>query len=319
MTRRAWGGLTRAAAGVATLAGACVAVDPAPNGIASARLDPAPPSIALGDSLRDSVGVAYRVRGVAYDPKGNVVPTAVFRYSYVPFTPDTASGAVVDAALVVDSATGAVRSLGRFLKNGSGVAISSGRVFARVGATLQLADTIQIVPMPDSVVATTPTDTALRYDCRDTRTTVVQSDTLLRIRNTAGPFTVTVRGDSLNTRVSVRRWLVRWSIDSVPRTPVPTVNVTPTALTPTVVPAIAIIANGSDVPIRYDTTDASGVSNVRLRIRPTALGPSYADTTFRVVLRADVIVGPGQAVRASPVQGLFAVRLSRVPTTACTQ
>ncbi len=298
-------------------AAACVRVDPAPNGIASVRLDFAPPAIALGDSLRDTLGVALRVRGVAYDVAGNVVPTATFRYSYLPTTPDTAVGAVIDTALLVDSATGAVRAATAWLKlgNGTGIGISSGRVLARIGSTLQLADTLQIVPRPDSVVVTAPADTVLRYDCRDDRTTAVQSDTVLRIRNTAGPFTVTVRGDSVGMRVNVRRWLVRWTVDSVPKSPVPSAKLTSTAS----VPAIAVIANGSDQVIGYDTTDASGASNVRLRIRPTALGPSYADTTFRVVLRADVIVGAGRPVRASPVRGVFAVRLSRVPTTACPQ
>lgn len=317
MTRGVWGRpLLVAAVGVAAGAAACVRVDPAPNGVASARLDFAPPAIALGDSLRDTLGVALRVRGVAYDASGRVVPTAAFRYSYIPFTPDTSAGAVIDTALVVDPTTGAVRATRTWLKNGAGVADSAGRVFAQIGA-LQLADTVQIVPPPNVVVATAPTDTVLHYNCLDTRTAAVQaSDTTAFIpyRNTAGPFTVTVRGDSLGTSVNVRRWLVRWSVDSVPKTPIPTVAITPQIR----VPAIAVIAGGTDQVIGYDTTSSAGVSSVRLRIRPPALGPTYAaDTTFRVVLRADVIVGRGVPVTNSPVRGVFSIRLRRDTSSVC--
>lgn len=308
------------AAVTAAATAACVHVDPAPNGIASVRLDFAPPAIALGDSLRDTLGVALRVRGIAYDAAGNVVPTATFRYSYLPLTPDTAAGAVIDTALFVDSASGAVRAAAAFLTRGTppGIGISSGRVLASIGSTVQLADTLQIVPPPDSVVATAPTDTVLRYSCLDDGAFLIQSDTsVLKVGNAAGPFAVTVRGDSANTRVNVRRWLVRWSIDSVPKLPIPTAKLTPTSTT--MVPAIAIAANGPDQIIGYDTTDAiGGVSTVRLRLRPIALGPSYvADTTFRVVLRADVVPSALRPVRASPVR--FAIRLHRDPSVACPQ
>lgn len=290
-------------------AAACVRIDPAPNGVAAARLDAAPPSVALGDTLRDSLGVAYRVHGSAYDAAGQSVPTATFRYSYVPFRPDTTAGAVVDTALVVDSATGAVRATASWLKSGNGVGISSGRVLARIGAVIQLADTIEIVPRPNALVATAAVDT-LRFDCTDPRLTFVQrgtTDSVGTFVNTVGPFTVVVRGDSLGTSVPVRRWLVRWSLDAVPA-PVPTVALASGGT----VPAIGVITNALDRIVSYDTTDGTGTSNVRLRIRPTALGKTYvADTLFRVTLRADVIAGAGVPVSGSPARGVFSVLLSR--------
>ncbi len=297
-----------AAVGVAAGATACVKVDAAPGGIASVRLDAPPPSVALGDTLRDTLGVPVRVHGYAYDPTGNAIPTASFRFSYVPTVPDTTAGAVADTALVVDTATGAVRATKRWVA-------SSGRVYARLG-TIAIADTIQIVPRADSVSATAPTDTVLRYSCADSRTGSVQTiDTIIGgFRNTAGPFTVLVTGDSAGTRVPVRRWYVRWSVDSVPAA-IPTVPLTPSVS----VPAIAVISGAADQVIGYDTTASStGASSVRLRIRPPALGPSYfAGTTFRVALRADVIAGAGVPVRGSPIRGVFAIRLNRDTTTAC--
>lgn len=307
-TRRARAGLL-AAVVLATAAGACVHVDPAPNGVASVRLDAAPPSIALGDSLRDSLGNAYRVHGVAYDASGRVDATAVFQYSYVPFTPDTTAGAVADTALFVDAATGAVRAASGWLTLGNGTSIKTGRVFARVGSSIQIADTIQIVPPPDSLIATADTVT-LRFDCTDPRTGIVlQPDTnAISFYNAIGPFTVVVKGDSAGTSLPVPRWLVHWSVDSAPA-PIPTV----TLATGRTVPAIAFIPNGGvvDQVFTYDTTDATGTSKVLLRIRPPALGKTYvADTLFRVTLRADVIVGRGQPVTGSPSR-VFSVLLSR--------
>ncbi|GJG85109.1 hypothetical protein tb265_02900 [Gemmatimonadetes bacterium T265] len=302
---------------IAAGAGACVHVDAAPNGITSVRLGFAPPAIALGDSLRDTLGNAIPVHGLAYDASGRVVPTAQFRYAYVPSTPDTTGGATIDAALVVDSATGAVRAAPAYLTRGDGTRIVTGRVVASIGSNLQLADTLQIVLPPDTVVVTAPTDTVLRYTCADPGTSLFPDTTLpFKVRNAAGPFTVTVQGDSAKTQVGVPRWLVRWSIDSVvPAFPIPTVAATPLIN----VPAIAISSNAADQIIGYDTTNASGVSSVRLRIRPKALGPSLVDTSFRVVLRADVIVGHRSVVPGSGQQNVFAVRLSRVASTACAQ
>ncbi len=309
-------GASCAGALVGAFATACVAVDPAPNGVASARLDFAPPAIALGDTLRDTLGLVLPVRGVAYDASGRLVPTVTFQYSYLPFTPDTAAGAVVDTALVVDSVSGVVRATRTWLKSGSSAGISSGRVFARIGKEIQLADTLAIVPRPDSVVVTAPTDTVVEYDCRDPRATATQDTTGVHFRNAAGPFTVTVRGDSLGTRVGVRRWLVRWSVDSAPKRPIPTDSVPGQRR----VSAIAVIAGGVDQIIGYDTASAgttAGISSVRLRLRPAVLGPAYADTSFRVVLRADVITGRGIPVAGSPVRGVFAVRLYRRSNLGC--
>ena len=231
----------------------------------------------------------------------------------MPLVPDTATGARTDTALVVDSITGAVRATSTWVK-------SSGRVVARIGTSIQLADTIAIVPRPDSLVATAAQDT-LRYDCTDPGTFLTVQDTLPGSFNAVGPFTLTVRGDSAGRRVGVRRWLVRWSVDSVPA-PIPIVPRYPNGTGATAgtadtgsVPALAIVPSGVDRLITYDTTNATGTSTVRLRIRPFGLGPTYsADSLFRVTLRASVIAGPGVPVRASPAVGVFAVVLSRTST-----
>ena len=308
-----------------TLAGAvllaavgCVKIDTAPGGIASVQLQPAPPAIALGDSLRDTVGAVVRVQGTAYAVGGGTVATAEFRYGYVPLIPDTTAGAVIDTALVVDSATGAVRATRSWIR-------ASGRVIARTGSLVQLADTLQIVAPPDSLIAAPNSTTGitldtLRFDCTDPRLTVVQratTDSVGTFVNTVGPFTLLVRGDSAGIRVGVRRWFVRWSLDTLPA-PVPTVTLS----TGRMVPAIGIVTNTADQYVRYDTTDASGNSSVRLRIQPPGLGKTYSpDTLVAVTLRADVIRGAGVPVNGSPARGVFRVLLSRrgVPPAGSSQ
>ena len=294
-----------ALAAAAAYAGACVHIDTAPGGIAATRLAGVPPSIVIGDSLRDSVGAAIPVRGIAFDTKGAETATAGFRYTYIPAAPDTTTGATVDTALVVDSVTGAVRATRTWVKQ-------TGRIFARIGSTIQLADTFQIVPRPTALVTGDTATVLLRYDCTDDRAGLVQrqaSDSVTTLVNAAGPFALTVKGDSAGTLVGVRRWLVRWSIDTVTAAnPTPTVTLASGAK----VPAIAI-ATATDALIAYDTTAlGSGTSSVLLRIRPTALDPAFNnDSLYTVTLRADVIRGAGQAVPGSPVRGVFRVRMQR--------
>ena len=83
------------------------------------------------------------------------------------------------------------------------------------------------------------------------------------------------------------------------------------------VPVFGIVpfANASDRLLTADTTDATGRSAVRLRIRPTALNPRQVPLdTFTVTLRADVQRG-SVAVTGSPV--LFPVRVERRPRATC--
>jgi len=77
------------AATVAALAaGACVAIETAPGGVQSVRFEASPPSVVVGDSLRDSAGVVTVLRALAFDENDRLVATAPVRFAYVP-TPDS--------------------------------------------------------------------------------------------------------------------------------------------------------------------------------------------------------------------------------------
>lgn len=299
----------RRAAALATLAigAACVKIETGPNGLQSARLANVPPSVVIGDTLRDSAGRPMVLQATGYDVNGNPLgPTmARVRYTYVP---DTTVAGVRDTALVVDSATGVVRATGVFTR-------AQGRVAAVVGEQLQILDTVAIVPVPDSVLAEAFTVPVLRFDCRDEGgfpVAIPDTGAATFGYNTVRLPTITVRGDSSGTRVAVRRRLVRWDVVA---SPFPG-NAIPRALRRLTgtdsVPAIAI--TGPDVltdalrPV--DTTStAGGPSSVRLRVRPTAIGRAVIATdTFSVLVRAIAQPGP-RAIRNDTVT--FRVQLQR--------
>jgi hypothetical protein len=123
--------------------------------------------------------------------------------------------------------------------------------------------------------------------------------------------TLTVRGDSAGQRREVRRRLVRWDVDSgpFPGGRIPRVPVRDGARDS--VPAVAIVAAASDALLAVDTT-SGGVSTVRLRIRPTALGSdAVAAREFTVRVRARGQPGPRPLANGTVY---FRVRLARTAT-----
>jgi hypothetical protein len=300
-----------AAGGVAAAAG-CVAIETAPGGVASVRLDAAPPSIVAGDSLRDSAGALTALRAVAFGEDGRPLETARVRYVFVPAT-DTGATGVRDTSLVVDSATGVVRATLPLRQQ-------QGRVAAVVGERFQLVQTFEIVVQPDSLAYDAAAVPELRYECRDLRTELlpVPSDTaraaLFQWNAVALP-PVTVYGDTNGRPVTVPSRLMRWAVDSGPW-PFPAGRPPRVALTAggrDSVDAIAVIAGGADRARPLDTTSTSGVSSVRLRIRPAALGRDVVPERDFVV-RVRALGQPGRVPLARN-PAYVRVRLRRAPPT----
>ncbi len=284
--------------------GACVRLETAPGGVGSVRLEADPPSVVAGDVLRDSAGVPTAIRALAYDADGRELTTARVRFFYVPER-DTTAGAAPDTALVVDSLTGAVRATLPRLRQ-------QGRVAVRVGDAFQLLDTLRIVPAPDSLSTNRGAVlNTLRYNCQD-------PGTLLRPVPATGPDTarttnvitlpaVTVFGR--DTALGGR--LMRWDVDSspFPGNQIPRVPRVPGARDS--VPAIAVVGGTTDQLRSLDTTDASGASTVRLRLRPIGLGrETVAASEFQVRVRVRGQPGP-RPLANDPLY--FRVRLARQP------
>lgn len=299
------------AAGTVTAlaAGACVAIETAPGGLQSVRFEATPPSVVVGDTLRDSAGAVTVLRALAFDENDRLVATAPVRFAYVP-TPDSTGAVRNDSVLVVDSLTGALRATRPLVR-------PQGRIAARVGDRFQLIDTLEIVIAPDSLVSATDTTRVLRYDCTDTRAAIFPVPDTGSARFAYSAVTlpaVTARGsDATGQRVGVPSRLMRYDVDSTPFWPgaIPRVPLTPGARDS--VPVIAIVGGTTDRLRALDTTAAAtGASTVRLRIRPSALGRDVVparDFTVRVRVRGQ----PGP--RALANDPLFVrVRLSRNPT-----
>jgi hypothetical protein len=229
------------------------------------------------------------------------------RYTYVPAA-DTTNTGIPDTALVVDSVTGAVRATLPLERR-------QGRVAAVVGERLQLIQTLEIVAPPDAMVAETFAPPTLRYDCSDPGSFALplpDTGSALFQYNTVRLPSVTVRGDSLGERVSIRSRLVRWDVDSGPFAAGRIPRAALVAGGRDSVPAVSVVAGGADVLRPLDTTSTAGVSQVRLRIRPAALGSGAVPAReFTVRVRARGQPGP----RALANETLhFRVRLERTAT-----
>lgn len=271
-------------------AAACVEISSAEEGVLAIRLDPLPPSIIAGDTLRDSTGAVQRLRGVAFDESGDTVSGATFTYGYVPLGRDTAAGTRV--ALLVDATTGLVRA-------DTLPGAAQARVSARFGNRLQILDTLAIVRRPARMVRVPATDSVrLSYLCIDA-STGLRVDTLFATATTA--LGVRLSGDSAGQDVPVPSYLVRYRIVS-PAT-------IPSGLSPygDTRPALYFTNGRTDRPLNHDTTNASGQTSTALRVIPTLLTATTAPDSVRVEAQAFVAGRPVSA----PVP--FRVFLRRSP------
>jgi hypothetical protein len=130
----------------AILLAACVEIPTGANEILSVQFNPLPsPSVVVGDSLRDTLGIVRPVTLSAYNYSGDLVENPQVKFS------------TVDRGLHVDSLTGIVR--------GDSVR-SSARIFASLKQLTAIA-TIAVTQRPDSVVGSNDRD-SLSYSLTDT-------------------------------------------------------------------------------------------------------------------------------------------------------
>jgi hypothetical protein len=136
MARLAMARLAMALGAAALGAAGCADIgsDPsAPASIEFARL--AAPAVALGDSLRDTLGVARPVRAIVRNLQGDVLEEAPLRYLSR------------DTALVIDSVTGHIVARAR-------PASGTVQVAARFENALQIQSAIRIARAPDTAFRT---------------------------------------------------------------------------------------------------------------------------------------------------------------------
>ena len=271
-------------------AAACVEITSGEGGVQSVALGFVPPSIVAGDQLRDTLGQPLALRGRAYNAAGDTVSGATFTYGFLPIGTDTGRART---ALVVDSATGAVRA-------DSLPGVARARVTARFGGRLQVVDSLSIVRPPRRLTLVSAADTlvTVRYLCIDS-STGIRADTL-PFGNASRALTVRLLGDSTrDSTVAVPDYLVRYRVTgpaAARRGPSPYRDERP---------AVYVTHPRQDRAIGHDTTSTSGQTQAQLRVIPPLL--TAADTS--VFVDASAIRGSNVPVGAAV---RFRVRLVRV-------
>jgi hypothetical protein len=138
------------------------------------------PAVIIGDTLRDSLGVATPLQATAYDGRGAVIPDADFRF----LSPDTGVTIGPTGFLTTTRERGVIR------------------VFASLGTLQSARRTITVTPRPDTVSANGTARLTLEYVLPDGSANLT-GDIGVSVRNLSGPTA---------TPASVIGWPVRWRL-----------------------------------------------------------------------------------------------------------
>jgi hypothetical protein len=208
---------------------ACADLADGPTDAASLEFEPfAFPSVEIGDSLRDTTGVARPIRAIARTLGGAEIPEAPLRY------------AARESLVVIDTLTGHLVP---------DTSLSPGQInlIARFASSLQIAARIPTTRGPDTVART------------DTASLVTSPDAIgpTAIDRNSVAFSVQVQGrDRSGTRVNVEHWLVRFAV------------VSPANPRNDTTAAVFLIREDNARPSSLDTTANNGLASRRIRVRP---------------------------------------------------
>ncbi len=221
------GALLAAAAGVAA-ACADLGSDPAvPASIELARL--AFPAVAVGDSLRDTLGVAQPVRAILRNVSGDVIEEAPVRFLSR------------DDALLVDSVTGHLLALRRPTANPVNVAV-------RFANALQIQAQVRITNAPDTAFRTD--SASLVAFLPDAAIGSADSNSV------AVEVRLQYKDSTTDALANSADWLVRFAVVS----PANVRNDTTAAV---------FLVDDRGRASQVDTSSGNGLASRRVRVRPT--------------------------------------------------
>lgn len=223
---------------------------------------PASPSVVLGDTLRDSLGLVAPLRAVAFNVEGDTIHGAAVRFAVVPVANDSTPARV-------DATTG-VLVIARPERAFAGKTF---RVYAQVGGIQTVPIALTVTRRPDTLIAVSPEVQSMPLRFSDT---AAYSPTLsVRLRHDDASFPA----DSAVPAYEVRYRIVSAaSLDT----------------------AYIVLTHGSRAHAHVDTTDANGVAGrERLRVDfrrfPRAAAATVGDSlvdSVRVEARAYRAGGP---------------------------
>ncbi len=227
------------------------------------------PSIAIGDVLRDTLGIEQPLRVTVRNIQGDVIEDAPIRYLYVQAQRDT--------ALEVDSITGRVRVRKQ-------PAAGQLQIAARYAFALQVLIPVIVTNEPDTAFAT-DTDLRLVGFVPDTGRRGVDS-------NSVSVGTRVQYKNAMQALQPVNDWIVRYAI------------VRPANLKNDTTASVFLV-NENGRPSQIDTTDGGGSASRRVRVRPL-LFPAAGRTVDTVEVEA-MIWRRGQPVKGAPIRILIPV------------
>ena len=251
---------------------ACAEVGTGPEVPAAIELSPfAFPTVVVGDTLRDSLGVVAPIKAIVRNSAGDIIAGAKPSYLYADYTRDS--------AFLVDTAAGIV--LAR-------KPVGSGRLAARIGASLQVLRPLIATVRPDTAFAG-PAPAALIVSLLpDTGRTRAEG-------NTTADLQVQLRNRQSASPAGVNGWLVSFRL------------VKPANPTNDTTKAVFLVDEQLRASV-VDTTTAEGNAARRVRVRPVGfpVAQGNARVTDTVIVEATARYR-GQLVRGAPVRVLVPV------------
>lgn len=256
----------------AVAAASCADVGTGPEVPAAIEMAPfAFPTVVVGDTLRDSLGVVAPIKAIVRNSAGDIIADARPSYLYADYARDS--------AFRVDTATGIVVARAK---------VGSGRLAARIGTALQVLRPIIATVRPDTAFPGTAPAPLLVSLLPDTGRTRAEG-------NTSADLQVNLRNRQGATPVGVHGWIVSFRL------------IKPANPTNDTTKAVFLVDRQLRASV-VDTSTSEGGASRRVRVRPASfpVAQGTARVTDTVIVEATARYR-GQLVRGAPVRVLVQV------------
>lgn len=289
-----WGRRFVVCIGAAIVVAACTSVPSDPKVPFSIEFNRAPsPSVVLGDTMFDSLGVQAPLRARVFNSSGEEITGGAVTYHVVSLTKvDSTNPAFADSVpLTVDSISGLVIG-----KSDPAFLLDSARVYAQAGK-LQSKSIVVRVTRRAELLRSSTADTSITLSFLNTDSLLVPGASAFNVRVLHTSDAPATAADS-----AVPFYLVRFRIVK------PEGAATDTSY--------VMLTGDGRTRSELDTSDASGVASRQIRIRRAkfpftkeAVGGIVSDT---IVVEASAYGAGGTQVAGSPVSFHFIIKANKL-------
>lgn len=248
-------------------AAACADVGTGPEVPASIELPPfAFPTVVVGDTLRDSLGVVAPIKAIVRNSSGDIIADAKPSYLYADLNRDS--------AFLVDTVKGIVVARAK---------VTAGRLAARIGSSLQVTRPLIATVRPDTALTGPAPASLLVSLLPDTGRTRAEG-------NTSAELQLFLQNRQGTSSTGVHGWIVSFRL------------VKPANPTNDTTKAVFLVDEQLRASV-VDTTTPEGSASRRVRVRPASfpVPQGSARVTDTVIVEATARYR-GQLVRGAPVR-----------------